>query len=140
MREAIDRPQLTFSRIIAATIWNPFIAMSALTAGSTRPQQSRFAPFATLDPFPCRLDGDEILFQDHLHRRMGRHQLAQVTPVGLAPGALALIAIPVAQEEPFEPMPGAAPIVYRIGARTAQIADRFVRRFGNVNLLQFTGP
>ena len=57
--------------------------------------------FAALDPFPGRCDPLEILFQDGFHGWMGQDQLAQVTFMGRAPTALALVTIPVTQEEAF---------------------------------------
>jgi hypothetical protein len=64
-------------------------------------QQSAHPHLAPLDPFSCRRDPLEILFQNHLHGRMRQDQFAQVTLVGRAPGAFSLVTIPVAEQEPF---------------------------------------
>jgi hypothetical protein len=45
----------------------------------------------------------------------------------------------MAQKERFEPMPRPAPVVDRVGARPAQIADRFIGRLGNIDRRQLSG-
>jgi len=59
--------------------------------------------------------------------------------MGRVPTALALVTISVPQEEAFEVMAGAAPIIHRIGPGPAEIADRFVSRLGDVDRGEFTG-
>ena len=88
---------------MAATVENLSAPGGRATAGASRHclQQSAHRRLAALDPFPGRPDPLEILFQDHLHGRMGQDQLAQVTLMGRAPVALAPVTITVAQEEPF---------------------------------------
>src|SRR6516225_7754625 len=43
-----------------------------------------------------------------------------------APGTFSLVTIPVSQQKRFESMPTPAPIVHRVAARPAQIAQRFI--------------
>jgi len=43
----------------------------------------------------------------------------------------------MAQEQGFELLPRAAPILDRIGPCAAEVADRFIRRLGNVDRGQF---
>src|SRR5262245_39390699 len=57
-----------------------------------------------------------------------------------APSAFSLITIPVPQQKRLEPMTTPAPIVHRIAAGAAQIADRFIGGLGNVNGSQFPRP
>ena len=52
----------------------------------------------------------------------------------------AFVRIPVPQEETFETVARPAPIIHRIAPRPAQIADRFIGRFGNVKLLSVLPP
>src|SRR5262245_45695107 len=60
--------------------------------------------------------------------------------MGLSPGTAPMITITVPQQEGFEPVTTAPPIVHRIAARTAQIPNRFVGRFENVDRCQFSSP
>jgi hypothetical protein len=99
--------------IMAATTWKPFNAIKASTAGFKRhpASRSRIASSGARDAFPGRLDREEILFQDGFHGRVGQDELAQITLVRGAPGALALVTIAVAQEEAFEALARPAPVI-----------------------------
>ena len=96
--------------------------------------------FATFDPGRGIVDGHEAFLENGLHGRMRQDQFAQVTHVGRAPVAFALIMVAVVEQEGLEPLPGAAQIVDGIGARTAQVADGLVGGLGNVNALEVPGP
>src|SRR6516164_6036657 len=54
-----------------------------------------------------------------------------------APGTFSLVTIPVSQQKRFESMPTPAPIVHRVAARPAQIAQRFIGGLRNVDFSQF---
>ena len=71
---------------------------------------------------------------------MRQDQFAQVPLMGRAPIALALVTITVPQKEPFQAMAAAPSIINRISPRPAQIAQRFIGRFRNVDGRQFPGP
>src|SRR5215475_11899530 len=55
-----------------------------------------------------------------------------------APGAFSLVTIPVPQQKRFEPVTTPAPIIHRIAAGPAQIADRFIGGLWNIDFSQFT--
>jgi hypothetical protein len=46
----------------------------------------------------------------------------------------------MSQQKRLEPVTTPAPIVHRVTARAAQIADRFIGGLGNVDFAQFPGP
>ncbi len=96
--------------------------------------------FATGYAAACVGDGHEAFLQNRLHGRMGQDEFAQVTHVGLPPVSFPLVVVAVLEQERLEPLTGSTLVIDGIGASAAEVADRLVGGFRDVDGIQRSGP
>ena len=94
---------------------------------------------ATVHALVGRIDGAKVILQDHFHRWVRQHQLAQVAHVCRGPGALGRVAEPVPQKERFESVTGSGAIVHGVGASAAQVPDRLVGGIRHIHRREVAG-